>query len=232
MTRLKFKVLCSMSVKLIKQDYTKTGKEVQLFKAESSPFTKSTILFIGVFHGDEPEGEPLILRLMEEIKSSPQIINEKTLLFIPTLNPDGKESSTRVNANGVDLNRNFPTCNWEKSEIKNNYYSGRFPASEIETRFVINILEEFSPSSILTIHNPYNVVNYDGPAKELAVEFAGINGYPVCENIGYPTPGSLGSYAGQEKNIPTITLELPEKTSIDKLWKDNKQAFLYFIQNA
>ena len=65
---------------------------------------KPKVLIIGVFHGDEPQGEALITKYLEAF-------NNTNLLFIPRLNP----TSTRVNYNGVDLNRNFPTNNWELS---------------------------------------------------------------------------------------------------------------------
>ena len=46
------------------------------------------------------------------------------------------------------------------------------------------------------------------------------NGYPMCQDIGYPTPGSLGSYAGKDLNIPVITLELREARSSDKITEE------------
>ena len=41
--------------------------------------------------------------------------------------------------------------------------------------------------------------------------------YPVEENIGYPTPGSFGTWAGIEKEIPTITLELDKEVGVESL---------------
>ena len=175
------------------------------------------ILIIGVFHGDEPQGRELIMRYMNEYD------NDK-LLFIPSLNPDGEAKNTRVNASGVDINRNFPTKNWEWSE-HGNYYGGAEPASEIETRFLINIVEEYKPSAIITLHTPYKVVNYDGPAQELANMISEITDYPIESNIGYPTPGSFGTYAGVERNIPTITLEMDEQATIENLYTSVKQIF-------
>ena len=152
---------------------------------------------------------------------------ERGLLFIPCLNPDGMQLGTRTNANGVDLNRNFPTKNWlydpspqpspTRGEGVNPYFGGESAGSEIETQFVMEILEEYKPSSILSLHAPYKVVNYDGPARELAEEISEIIGYPVEESIGYPTPGSFGTYAGIEKQIPTITLELDETCPVENL---------------
>ena len=100
---------------------------------------------------------------------------------------------------------------------KDNFYGGSEPASEEETRFVIGIIEKNKPKLILSLHAPYKVVNYDGPAKEISEKIAKIIGYPVEESIGYPTPGSFGTWAGIERNIPTITLELDEECDIKEL---------------
>ena len=149
----------------------------------------------------------------------------KKLLFIPCLNPDGMQLGQRTNANGVDLNRNFPTKNWGENhgdnatcdDAETAYYGGTSGGSEIETQFLIDTISEFKPNKILTLHAPYKVVNYDGPAKELAEKISTIINYPVEASIGYPTPGSFGTYAGVERQIPTITLELDEVCPIEDL---------------
>lgn len=169
------------------------------------------VLVIGVLHGDEPQGEYLINKYLESHLDS-------ALAFIPVLNPDGKQAGTRVNANGVDLNRNFPTHNWELSE-RNEFFGGESPASETETMFLIDVINELKPSLILTLHAPFKVVNYDGDAGKIAQKISDIINYPVEENIGYPTPGSFGTWAGIEGQIPTITLELDEKISVEALEK-------------
>lgn len=169
------------------------------------------VLVIGCMHGDEPQGEYLINEYLKD--------NSNTKIsFIPCLNPDGVKVQTRVNSNGVDLNRNFPTKNWELTE-KNNFYGGNKPASEIETQFLISVIEEFKPELILTLHAPYKVVNYDGNALDIAKRISEIIKYPVEASIGYPTPGSFGTWAGIERNIPTITLELDEEIEVKELRK-------------
>ena len=155
------------------------------------------------------------------------------LLFIPCLNPDGMQLGQRTNANGVDLNRNFPTKNWGENlgdnatcdDEKSAYYGGISAGSEIETKFLINIIQEFNPKTILTLHAPYKVVNYDGPAKELAEKISTIINYPVEASIGYPTPGSFGTYAGVERQISTITLELDEICPVQDLIKPVHEIF-------
>lgn len=202
-------------MQILKQ--TKTNNKNELLLLGGS-FSNNPILVVGVVHGDEPQGEDLINRYLAA--------NESGMLFIPSLNPDGKQLGRRTNSNGVDINRNFPTKNWELTK-KDNYFGGESPASEIETKFLINVIEEYKPKLILTLHTPYKIVNYDGPAKEVSEKISEIISYPVEESIGYPTPGSFGTYAGVEKNIPTITLEMDEEEDINSLYPKVKKIFEY-----
>ncbi len=200
----------------MKKFITKNGTELELINSSNKNFN---ILVIGVVHGDEPQGRDLIRNYLAEEKNS-------NLGFIPILNPDGLILGTRTNANKVDLNRNFPTSNWIGGQ-KDSYWGGKEPASEEEIKFLINVINIYSPKLILAIHAPYKVVNYDGEGLIFAQEISQITGYPICEDIGYPTPGSLGTYAGIEKNIPTITLELDENKTINELQPSIFRVFRY-----
>lgn len=214
---------------IIKKIYSKNNNKIKLIECgdfcseeQKSPQNQKTILIIGVVHGDEPQGKFLI----ENYLASATGFKNK-LLFIPCLNPDGLNLKTRQNANQIDINRNFPTKNWIKESSSSEYFGGESSASEQETKFVIKIIEEFSPDVILTIHAPYKVVNYDGPAEEIAEKISKIINYPVSNDIGYPTPGSFGTYAGIERNIPTITLELDEEINIKELISPINKIFNY-----
>lgn len=79
-------------LKTLDKIQTKNQNEVRLYTVEPLSYEK-TLLIIGVMHGDEWQGEPLIEKMM---KYPPQ---KNRLLFIPCLNPDGKELKTRQNAN-------------------------------------------------------------------------------------------------------------------------------------
>ena len=192
-------------MQILKQTKTELGNKIELLGNKN--FKK--ILVIGVFHGEEPQGKYLIENYISLQKNS-------SLLFIPCLNPDGLKNKKRTNANDIDLNRNFPTKNWQLTE-KNEFFGGNSPASEIETKFLIEVIEEYKPELIVTLHAPFKVVNYDGPAKDISEKIGKIISYPVEASIGYPTPGSFGTYCGIERNIPTITLELDEKIPVEKL---------------
>ena len=214
-------------MQVLECEKTILGNEIQLLGFENC---KNPTLIIGVFHGDEPQGKYLIEKYLRDcinFQTSPNY-KGKEILFIPCLNPDGLQKCTRTNANGVDLNRNFPTENWELTE-RNEFFGGESPASEIETRFIVDIIEKYKPKEILTLHAPFKIVNYDGDAKALAEKISEIINYPVEGNIGYPTPGSFGTYAGLEKKIPTITLELDEKIPVEDLLKPVHKIFGLFM---
>lgn len=196
---------------------TKLGNKIELIG-------EGKTLIIGVFHGDEPQGKFLIEKYMKT----------NGLMFIPCLNPDGMQLGRRTNANGVDLNRNFPTKNWGEDtslagDNPSDYFGGTSAGSEIETQFVIDVIEKYKPELIITLHAPYKVVNYDGPAREIAEKISEIIKYPVEASIGYPTPGSFGTYAGVERQIPTITLELDETCPIENLIEPVHKIFDLFL---
>ncbi|MBI5472904.1 MAG: murein peptide amidase A [Ignavibacteriae bacterium] len=183
----------------------------------------SVVLVFGCFHGDEQEGGQLVIRLAELVNLQRADSLKNRIVFVPIVNPDGVAQRTRTNANGVDINRNFPTKNWSAEATEKRYTPGPSPASEPETRLVMDLLERYKPALIITVHTALHVINYDGPAKEIAERMAKHNGYRVSASIGYPTPGSFGTYAGVERNIPTITLELPP-VAIDESWEQNREA--------
>lgn len=208
-----------------------------VFFGSESP-TQLDTLFIGVFHGDETISGELMHRFMDTLKSGqfagdPINFNQQPILIVPVLNPDGLAAKTRVNANGVDLNRNYPTPEWQENSQGTKYYSGKSAGSEPETRLVMDLIATYQPKKIVSVHSPYKVINFDGPGRTLADKIAAHSGYPVVESIGYPTPGSFGTYAGVLRQIPVITLELPPgfdeppeedaapPETLDQVWQDN-----------
>ncbi len=184
-----------------------------------------TTMIFGAFHGSEPESADLTIRFAEYLYYEFANQLDSKVIIVPVVNPDGLCHGVRTNAKGVDLNRNFPTRNWQKKLRGRKHFPGLYPASEPETKAVMALIDKFKPDRIISIHSPLRLVNYDGPAQELALNMALLTGYPVKNDIGYPTPGSLGNYAGREKEIPTITLELPRK-SLDQIWNENREALL------
>ena len=193
---------------------------INLIKRNISNYDKK-LLIIGVFHGDEPQGEYFINSYLSCAKAP----SKNLLYFIPRLN----NSSKRTNKNDVDLNRNFPTKNWIKSD-SGDYFGGVEPNSEIETKFLVDLLNENNFNAIITIHSPYKVINYDGPAEEISKEIQKFLGYKITNDIWYPTPGSFGTYCGVERKIPTVTIEIDEEEDLEELNLKFKKLF-EFLEN-
>ncbi|NOX90581.1 MAG: murein peptide amidase A [Calditrichaeota bacterium] len=188
---------------------------------------EDTVMIMGAFHGDEQVGFHLVVQLAETLYKAPEQIHSLAVL-IPVVNPDGLLSRKRTNANGVDINRNFPTGDWSPVYTKKKYYPGIRPSSESETQTVLQLIDKYKPDRIISIHSDLRMNNYNGPARRLAELMSKFNGYPVTGDVGYPTPGSFGTYAGYELKIPLITLELPDVPP-EKAWQQNYRALIEAI---
>lgn len=195
----------------------------------NNPKVDNKTLVLCAVHGDEIASAYLCIHLVRDIVYDlPEIHQNTNFIIAPIVNPDSflSDKPTRTNANGVDLNRNFPTKDWEAKALstwKNGYRSdprrfpGDVPGSEEETIFQMELIERFKPSKIISIHGPYGFWDYDmaehpsplrwEESKKLAYS-AGkkSKNFPVKNFRTFP--GSLGNYAGSERNIPTYTLEL------------------------
>lgn len=173
------------------------------------------VLLIGAMHGDEP-GSHLLVRDFEGwIQGRADELAGLRLVVASPINPDGLARGTRTNASGVDLNRNFPAANFRASRRH-----GPQPLSEPEARFVQELLDRYDPRLVISVHQPRRSVNYDGPARSVAEAMSGHNGYRVEATVGYPTPGSLGSWVGIDRGVPIITLELGSRPATGKTFLD------------
>ncbi len=207
--------------------WAKSVKDRNIRLLEFGSGEKTTIIF-GAFHGSEPLSAELIIEFAEYLYENHRQSLHSRVIIMPIVNPDGLAMGIRTNANGIDLNRNFPTQNWTSKYKKRSCFPGKFPASEPETIALMELIEKYQPDRIVSVHTPLEVVNFDGPARELAIQMSMFNGYPVSHDIGYPTPGSLGTFTGKERGIPTITLELPRKP-FPQIWKENRDALLISV---
>ena len=161
------------------------------------------VLFLfHTIHGNEVPGEQLGQRMRSWLIMHPEAIEGLQVVYITQVNPDGYVANTRYNAKGIDLNRNFPASNFTPTDVY-----GPSPASEPETKVVVSVVEDTEPVAIVTVHTPLDAINYDGPAKSLATQCSKASGYVIDQDIGF-YPGSFGSFAGIDLEIPTITLEL------------------------
>jgi len=162
-----------------------------------------TIFVMGAIHGNEPASATLVERLSEHLRKNPSLLDGRRVVLLPVANPDGLAAGTRENIHGIDLNRNFEAGNRIDNET-----NGHSALTEPESRTLQKIIKEYSPSRIVSIHQPLTCIDFDGPARALATRMAQYCDLPI-KKLG-ARPGSLGSYTGEELKIATITLELPE----------------------
>jgi protein MpaA len=187
----------------------------------------------GGIHGDEPTSATVAWRLLERLRAAPHLRGGLSIAILPEANPDGLLARTRTNAVRVDCNRNFPATNWSPTAV-HRYHGGGQPASEPETRAIMQAVSMLRPRAIISIHaigGGREMNNYDGPGRWLAQVLHAHNGYPVSSSIGYPTPGSFGTWAGVDLGYPTVTLELPARASADEAWLQNETALLTAIRS-
>ena len=182
-------------------------------------------LIIATIHGNEAAGTPLVHALMEHLRLDPSCLDGRRVVIMPIANPDGYAARRRTNVNDVDLNRNFPAANRQDRS--------RFGTvlSEPESRAIAGVLYYYRPRRIVSIHQPLNCIDYDGPAEELAAEMARHGDLPV-KKLG-ARPGSLGSHAGVDLGTPIITLELPREADAltrDVLWQRYGAALLAAVR--
>jgi len=172
-----------------------------------------TVLVIATIHGDEAAATPLLYELAARLACGPAWLAGRRVVVVPTVNPDGAARRSRSNARGVDLNRNFPAENFRAR-------GGAEPLSEPESLAVFELVERYAPERILSFHQAAELIDYDGPAAELAAALAAVSPLAV-ERMG-ARPGSLGSWAGVDRRIATITVELPRSDdgrSAAELWE-------------
>lgn len=204
---------------------------VREFAPTENKATRGRILLIGGTHGDELTSISVAFRWIEKLNRYHSGLFHWHI--VPMMNPDGvlKKSASRTNHNGVDLNRNLPSDDWERNALsywenrggKNpRRYPGTEPASEPETQWLIDEINTFKPDAIISVHAPYGVVDFDALLLNTAPKNLG----KLHLNLLGTYPGSLGNYAGINRDIPVITLELPHSwvmpsdNETTKIWED------------
>ncbi len=191
------------------------------WNSDNSSFAK--VLILGGVHGDEPEGIVAAKGLIENFRNHFNL--NLNLTIVPEFNPEGMLLKTRGNSNKVDLNRNLPTKDWSPIAATERYNPGPKALSEIENSFLVDWIKKEKPDVIYSLHSWKPMLNTNGDLPEAAV-IAKHTGYIIEPDIGYPTPGSLGTYAGLENKIPTLTYEIERDISFDQVIKIHVPAII------
>lgn len=224
----------SVTGKILTQKHFKPAKQFE-------HLPEGKILFISGIHGDEYSAISMTYLWMQNMQKHKDQTRQHWLFF-PLVNPDGlyRSPATRVNANNIDLNRNFPSPDWDELALKywkkyyhknKRRYPGKQANSEPETQWLVETINTFKPDAIISIHAPYGLLDYDGPDHAIPNKIGALK----HRELG-TYPGSLGRYAGEYLNIPVLTLELrsagsmPSQKEIFNMWQDVEKWTMTKIQ--
>jgi len=206
--------------------------DIEAFKTDLSS-DKFLYLLAGT-HGDEVEGVYVLKKLFTWLKTD-HTMKELPIVVVPILNVDGYRMSTRVNAHGVDLNRNYPSEDWTPEAKKERYNPGPEALSEPENKYLVKLFDKYPPGLIISFHSWKEIINYNGDGEEIAEYLSSYNGYEISDEIGYTTPGSLGTFVpAKYDNCPVITFECPEiddEMTLNDIWVKNEEGLKNLIQS-
>jgi protein MpaA len=130
---------------------------------------KRRVLLVGCIHGNECAGQ----RILAALEHRP-VRTGVQLWLVPSMNPDGEAANTRQNADGVDLNRNFP-YQW-RAGGGSTYYAGPRPSSEPETRAAMRLIERINPAVTVWYHQHEDLVDMAGGDRGVARRYGELSG--------------------------------------------------------
>ena len=238
------------------------GRELWVLEISDNPGVNEIepeFKYVANMHGDETPGRELSLYLIDWLCSgygtndrATELVNNTAIYIMPSMNPDGFELGQRYNANGVDLNRDFP----DQFNDPDNSTGGRQP----ETRAVMDWSDEHNFVLSANMHSGALVANYpfDGPNSgsysacpdddvfvELALVYS--ENHPTMYNSTsfedgitngaewYAVSGGMQDWNYVWEEDFDITLEQsntkwPNESLIDDLWDDNKESMIKYLE--
>lgn len=158
--------------------------------------SKDSGLIIAGTHGDETASIVSLSCALRSIEAG-QLRHHVIL----SMNPDGNQLGTRTNANGVDLNRNFASNNWQAGGTVYRWSThspqrdvevgtGETGNSEPETAALCKLIEQIKPAWVASFHEPLACID-DPSFSPLAQWLSDNMSLPMVKDVGYDTPAHL-----------------------------------------
>ena len=199
---------------------THCGYKIPYFKIGNG---EKKIIITSCIHAREFVTAYLSFLMMDELIKLPL---KSRLYFVPIVNIDGVKILNEIpdfkaNARGVDLNTNFPakfgTGKFNTKIKGKENYIGKFPASEPETRALMDFTINIKPDLTLSFHSKGEEIYYDFFDKELqtahyryALKAQKATGYKIVENLA--SSGGYKDWCVSKLKIPSLTIEVGEDT--------------------
>ncbi len=211
--------------------------------------------YISSMHGNEITGRELTQYLIKDLIEGygkdaeiTKLINNTEIYIMPSMNPDGSKKKQRANANGYDLNRNFP--DWVNGDV--NTSIDRQPETKAMMKFQAQ--RKFSLSA--NFHGGAVVVNYPWDSTytrhpfnaflmDISKRYASLN--PAMRNSRsfndgitngadwYVLNGGMQDWSYFWYDDLQVTIELsgtkwPRYSDIASYYKDNKDSMLAYLK--
>ncbi len=193
---------------------------------------KQYLIVAGIHGGYEGNTIALANELIKYVTNNPDIIPTHTTLYIiRDMNPDAEVRSNdvdgRVNNNGVDLNRNFPSDNWAADWNRDGCWiyrpttGGAYGGSEPETRSVMSFIGSHHLQAMISYHSAAlgvfpGGVPWEEPSKRLAGALSKVTGYPYPPvDTGCVYTGTLADWAVENGVGASVDMELRDHKNTD-----------------
>jgi protein MpaA len=222
--------------------YSIEGRPQEVFRYGAG--LSSKLIVAGIHGGSEWNTVALADELIAYLNDHPERIPENTTLYIlRDLNPDGttREHGVdgRVNAHGVDLNRNWP-YNWVADWPRDGCWiwrpvtGGEYGGSEPEVRNLIGFIDTINPTALISYHSaalgifPGGRPDYS-PSIRLAQAVSEVSDYPYPPlDTGCDYTGNLTDWAANTRGIPSIDIELTNHRDTD--FEQNLRVLQAFLE--
>jgi predicted deacylase len=204
------------------------GLPLEVYRFGTGPTER--LIVAGMHGGDEYNTVQLAEQLMAYIDKHPEVIPPEVALYIlHDLNPDGVARAHnylgRANANGVDLNRNWP-ANWQKDWPRAGCWTttyvtgGTGPASEPETKALMAFIQSHHFDGLINYHSAAlgifpGGIPISAASKRLAQAVADVTTYHYpALNTGCDYSGGMVDWTAN-LGIPSLDVELTNHTDTD-----------------
>ena len=225
-------------------------------------------MYSSSMHGDETTGYVLMLRLIDTLLTSygtdarlTDLVNNDEIWINPLANPDGTYhggnntvyGATRYNANGVDLNRNFPDpaagphpdgYAWQPETIiiktlaeNNNFVlSANFHGGTEVVNYPWDTWSRLHADNtwwMLISHLYADTAQANSPSGYMSGFNDGItNGYAWYRVTGGRQDFFTYFHHGREVTIEISNTKTPAASSLPAYWYYNKESFLDYMENT
>ncbi|MBV6451724.1 MAG: hypothetical protein MHPDNHAH_02471 [Anaerolineales bacterium] len=222
--------------------YSLGGRPIEVYTFGAGE--REYLIVAGIHGGYEYNTISLANELIGYINEHPEVIpSDATLYIIRNMNPDGEARAHgvegRVNNNGVDLNRNFPSENWSADWDRDGCWvylpttGGLYAGSEPETRTVVSFVESREITALISYHSAAlgvfpGGVPWTEESKRLAKSLAKATGYsypPIDTGCVYT--GTLADWAVENGVGAAVDMELRDHKNTD--FSENLKALKVFL---